>query len=280
MSKLSKLPTPDIAEHGAFFPSPFSLSQFTAPVSDLADFNYEKKYDGDKKILIIAADERYLLMDNGTFFSTGNHPVETLVPMYHLAQAGWDFEIATLSGNPVKFEFWAMPAKDERLKGFFESYATKFKEPKKPADIVKKGFDEYFALYILGGHGALIGLDESRDVKAALKWFHEQGKYIITICHGPAGLLAAALDEDKFLFEGYELVLLPDVIDRTSPDIGYMPGHLRWYMGSRLAKLGMKILNEGIDGAVHKDRNLLSGDSPLAANNLGKLAARTLLESL
>ena len=73
MSKLSKLPTPDIAEHGAFFPSPFSLSQFTAPVSDLADFNYKKKYDGDKKILIIAADERYLLMDNGTFFSTGNH---------------------------------------------------------------------------------------------------------------------------------------------------------------------------------------------------------------
>ena len=167
-------------------------------MSDLADFNYEKKYDGDKKILIIAADERYLLMDNGTFFSTGNHPVETLVPMYHLAQAGWDFEIATLSGNPVKFEFWAMPAKDERLKGFFESYATKFKEPKKLADIVKKGFDEYFALYIPGGHGALIGLDESRDVKAALKWFHEQGKYIITICHGPAGLLAAALDEDKF----------------------------------------------------------------------------------
>lgn len=43
-------------------------------MSDLADFNYEKKYDGDKKILIIAADERYLLMDNGTFFSTGNHP--------------------------------------------------------------------------------------------------------------------------------------------------------------------------------------------------------------
>lgn len=163
---------------------------------------------------------------------------------------------------------------------FFESYATKFKEPKKLADIVKNGFGEYFALYIPGGHGALIGLDESRDVKAALKWFHEQGKYIITICHGPAGLLAAALDEDKFLFEGYELVLLPDVIDRTSPGIGYMPGHLRWYMGSRLAKLGMKILNEGIDGAVHKDRNLLSGDSPLAANNLGKLAAKTLLESL
>ena len=48
MNELSKLPTPDIAEHGAFFQSPFSLSQFTAPVSDLADFNYEKKYDGDK----------------------------------------------------------------------------------------------------------------------------------------------------------------------------------------------------------------------------------------
>ncbi|WP_297987554.1 hypothetical protein [uncultured Campylobacter sp.] len=112
-------------------------------MSDLADFNYEKKYDGDKKILIIAADERYLLMDNGTFFSTGNHPIETLVPMYHLTQAGWDFEIATLSGNPMKFEFWAMPAKDERLKSFFESYAAKFKEPKKLSDVVAAGLDKY-----------------------------------------------------------------------------------------------------------------------------------------
>lgn len=52
---------------------------------------------------MLCTDERYLQMDNGSFFSTGNHPVETLLPMYHLDKAGFSFDIATLSGNPVKF---------------------------------------------------------------------------------------------------------------------------------------------------------------------------------
>lgn len=61
------------------------------------------------KITVIAADERYLPMDNGTLFSTGNHPVETLLPMYHLHRAGFGFDIATVSGMMTKFEYWAMP---------------------------------------------------------------------------------------------------------------------------------------------------------------------------
>ena len=107
-----KRPTPDPAEDNAFFPSPYSLSQFTAPKSNLSGADYPNPYKGGKKILMIGADERYLLTDNGTFFSTGNHPVETLLPMYHLDKAGFAFDVATVSGNPVKFEFWAMPSED------------------------------------------------------------------------------------------------------------------------------------------------------------------------
>ncbi len=32
--KLSKAPTPDQAEDNAFFPSPYSLSQYTSPKTD------------------------------------------------------------------------------------------------------------------------------------------------------------------------------------------------------------------------------------------------------
>ncbi len=47
--------------------------------------------------------------ENGMLFSTGNHTVETLVPMYHLHQAGFKFDVATISGNPMKLELWGMP---------------------------------------------------------------------------------------------------------------------------------------------------------------------------
>ena len=90
-----KQPTPDYAEDNAFFPSPYSLSQFTSPKSDLSGANYPTPYTGKRwKILVVAADERYLLMQNGTMFSTGNHPIETLLPMYHLDKAGFTFDVA------------------------------------------------------------------------------------------------------------------------------------------------------------------------------------------
>ncbi len=101
----SQHPQKDPAEEKAFFPAAYSLNQFTRPVSDLSDEEYAKPYRGAKKMLVIASNERYLPSDNGTLFSTGNHPVETLVPMYHLHQAGFDFDIATLSGQMAKFEY-------------------------------------------------------------------------------------------------------------------------------------------------------------------------------
>ncbi|HBC8692230.1 TPA: protein deglycase HchA, partial [Escherichia coli] len=44
-----------------------------------------------------------------------------------------------------------------------------------------------------------------------------------------------------------------------------------------LKKMGMNIINDDITGRVHKDRKLLTSDSPIAANALGKLAAQEML---
>ena len=93
-------------------------------------------------------------------------------------------------------------------------------------------------------------------------------------------LLAAGLGEDNgdFLFRGYEICVFPDSLDTgANVEIGYIPGPMPWLVGERLRALGVTILNSDITGKVHKDRRLLTGDSPLASNNLGKLAAETLL---
>ena len=46
------------------------------------------------------------------------------------------------------------------------------------------------------------------------------------------------------------------------------------------AAMGVEIVNTDISGQVLRDRDLLTGDSPLAANALGKLAAQTLLKEV
>ena len=161
-------PSPDLAEDNAFFPSPYSLSQYTASKTDFDGTDYPTPYIGHKKVLMVASDERYLLMKNGKFFSTGNHPVETLLPMYHLDRAGFDIDIATLSGNPVKLEMWAMPHEDAVVPATFQKYLAQFKKPLKLADVLKNSLGDdspYLAVLIPGGHGALIGLPDSEDLK-------------------------------------------------------------------------------------------------------------------
>lgn len=272
-----KNPTPDPAEKDAFFPSPYSLSQYTSPKSDLGGADYPNPYTGDKKILLIGADERYLLTDNGKFFSTGNHPVETLLPMYHLDKAGFEFDIATISGNPVKFEYWAMPSEDEPVMELFDTYHPQFKQPLKLADVIVGGLEDYAAIMIPGGHGALIGLPESWDVATVLTWAAANDRFVIALCHGPAAFLALG---ESNPFRGYQICVFPDALDAQTPDIGYMPGHLRWKLGERLTAMGFEILNTDISGMVHQDRKLLSGDSPLSGNNLGMLAAQVMLKEL
>ncbi|KAI8251742.1 Protein/nucleic acid deglycase HchA [Colletotrichum sp. SAR11_239] len=281
-------PVPDQAEDDAWFPSPFSLTQYTAPKTDFDGANYPNAYKGGKwKVLLIATQERYLKMAGGEFFSTGNHPVEMLLPMVHLDAAGFDIDIATISGDPVKFEMWAFPKEDEAVKGIYEKYKQKIRNPLNLEEVWGNGFSAdtpYIAVFIPGGHGVLNGVPDSATVGNILRWAHQNERYYITLCHGPASMLAADVGKpagSKFIYDGYEIVVFPDSLDSgANIDIGYIPGKMEWLVGDRLRKLGVKTLNEGITGQTHQDRFLLTGDSPLASNNLGKLAAGVLLKDV
>lgn len=284
---LSKDPTPDIAEQNAFFPSPYSLSQYTSPKTDFDGTRYPNPYTGGKwKVLVIATDERYILMKNGKMFSTGNHPVETLMPMYHLDAAGFEMDVVTLSGNPVKLEMWAMPGEDEAVRTIYQKYLPKFKQPGKLADLLPHitcPDSPYIGVFIPGGHGALAQIPQSHEVGQTLRWFTANDRYVITLCHGPACLLAAAegMKTEDYPYRGYDICVFPDTLDEgANIAIGYMPGRLPWLLGEKLKALGVRILNTGITGQVHQDRKLLTGDSPLASHRLGKLAANALLEAV
>ncbi len=277
----SKAPEPDKAEYNAYFPSNYALGKYTTSKSSLEDADYPRPYRGSRRILVIGVDERYLKMDNGTLFSTGNHPVETLVPMYHLHQAGFAFDIATPAGNPMKFEFWAMPQEDEVVTGFHQLLLEQFQKPLRLADVVA-GLgpnSDYAAVFIPGGHGPLIELPFSADVASVLRWALDADRHIVAICHGPAALLALAKDggASGFPFAGYTITAFPTAADRQIPDEGYLPGQLTWQFGEKLQALGVTIANSEPDQSTRKDRKLLTGASPLAANALGRLAAETLL---
>lgn len=274
---------PKLESDGSYSPSKMALKMGVPAITDFENIAY-KKYKGNrKKILVICTEEKNLKMKNGKYFSTGNHPVETLLPMLHLRNAGFEFEIATPTGKPAIFEMWAFPEKDEHVKAIYNEHKSSFAKPIKLSEFINKSFDKsegYAAVFVPGGHGAMIGIPEDKNVGKILNWAHENDLFTISLCHGPGAFLATTLDYQEFLYKGYNLAVFPDSVDNKTPMFGYLPGKMPYGLSEQLKSLGANLMNTKMDKTVCVDRKLITGSSPLASNELGKLAAKTLLKEL
>jgi molecular chaperone Hsp31 and glyoxalase 3 len=284
MSILRKLfrasPTP--TTDGAFSPSPLAIKLGTSSTTDYDGGAYPNPVVGDtKRVLMICTEERNMTMANGKKFSTGNHPVEMGLPMLHLINAGFEIDIVTPTGAPVAIEMWAMPADDADVQKLYRDYADAFANPGSLAGFVANDMTDdapYAAVYIPGGHGAMLGLPKNADVGKVLNWAYNRDLYTLALCHGPAALLAAKNDQG-FLYAGYKMTVFPDSVDKQTPMIGYLPGPMPWWVCQELTDLGALIINTKADNSCYVDRRLISGASPKAANDFGRLAATTLLEA-
>jgi len=126
----------------------------------------------------------------------------------------------------------------------------------------------------------MLGIPEDENVGKILNWAHQNDLFTISLCHGPGSFLATTLNDQEFLYKGYNMAVFPDSVDKQTPMIGYLPGHMPFGLSERLKGLGANLMNTKSDKTVCLDRKLITGASPLASNELGKLAAATLLKEL
>lgn len=266
---------------GSFSPSWLALKLATSETTDYQPVSYDAYTGPQAKILVLFTEQKNMAMKNGLEFSTGNHPVEALVPMLHLKNAGFTFEVVTCSGKPVVFEQWAMPTQDTAVMGLYEELQDQFEAPRPLGDVLSElDAERCAAVFVPGGHGAMLGLPEDPNVGTLLRWAHDEGLHTITLCHGPGSLLATMLDGRDFLYADYEMAVFPDSVDKQTPMIGYLPGHMPWELSTRLEALGVRLANTKGDDTCILDRRLITGASPQASDKLGRLAATTLLKHL
>jgi len=259
-----------------FLPSAFARWVAIDNQTDYHPYDYEEPYTGPMKILALCTEEKYMTMSNEKAFSTGNHPVETMLPIMHMEQAGFQVDICTPTGRPTSMEMWAMPERDKHVHDCFKTHYTQFENPMSLVDICASLSQDtpYAAVFVPGGHGSMLGLPTNSDVGKLIDWVKDNDRWMITICHGSAALLASASKP----YQDYNICSFPDSVDRMAPKIGYIPGPMPWFLGEKLVEQGLTLANKRASGMVKKDRKLLSGDSPKAANALGKLAVDCLME--
>ena len=96
----------------------------------------------------------------------------------------------------VRMNGKVLPMKEQELRGFdvyLRDYLSSLAIEMVGASTTFAclGLDsDYIAVFIPGGHGALIGLPYSAEVKAVLEWASAKDKFVISLCHGPAAFLA------------------------------------------------------------------------------------------
>jgi len=268
-----------------YIPSPMGRMLGVAKVSGYKATDLEgKKYTGEKKVLVLCTDERYFKMANGKDFSTGNNVQETMVPLMHLVKGGFDFDVVTPTGKPAILEEWSVPQKDEAVIKFRKENQPKFDNTLSLKTLVEKNElnenSDYIALFLPGGHGSMVGLPDDKNVGTLLRWIKESDRYLIAVCHGPAAMIAKENKSEPNPYKGYTMVAFPDKFDKQSPSLGYLPGQLPWFQCEALAKEGITVINEKITGATHVDRKLISGDSPKACDELGKITVKALHNEL
>ncbi|MFT6778653.1 MAG: molecular chaperone Hsp31 and glyoxalase 3 [Paraglaciecola sp.] len=274
---------PKLESDGSYSPSKLALKLATSDTTDFENISYTKYQGKQSKILVIFTEQKNMKMQNEKLFSTGNHPVEALLPMLHLKNAGFDFEIVTPTGKPAILEMWAFPEKDDQVKAIYNEYKSRLDNPVSLQSLIDSSAldpEQYASVFIPGGHGSMLGLPEDENVGKILHWAHENELFTITLCHGPGALLATMLNGQKFLYEDYNMAVFPDAVDKQTPMIGYLPGKMPSGLSENLRSLGGKLMNTKSDNTVCLDRKLITGASPLAANALGKLAAETLLSTV
>jgi molecular chaperone Hsp31 and glyoxalase 3 len=277
---------PTKEKNGAgYIPSPIGRKLGVDKVSGYKETDFGgKKYTGNKKVMVLCTEERYFEMANGKLFSTGNNVQETMVPLMHLVNGGFDFDVVTPNGKPAILEEWSVPMKDEAVLKFRKEHQAQFSKPLSLKQLIDNNAlnqdSDYIALFLPGGHGSMVGLPDDENVGKLIRWIETSDRYLIAVCHGPAAMIARDNEGAPNPYKGYKMVAFPDKFDKQSPSLGYLPGQLPWFQCEALEKEGIEIINDKITGATHMDRKLISGDSPKACDDLGKMTVEALFNEV
>lgn len=267
------------SEAPSFIPSKFALRMSKPAMKKFRELSIDAPYSGDKKILVLGTSQYLLPCMNGTHFNTGHHSTETFVPMYHLDKIGFKFDIATPDGAPLAIEEWTFPLAvgyEDKITGVRVKLKEQLESPQKYEDIAED-LESYAAVFLPGGHGPIIDMHTYESLGKLLRSANAQGLTTISICHGPSAFRAAAVG-GTFPYQGYKMVVFPDSMDKTSPKIGYLPGYLSedYWCEAKLRALGCLVQNKNMDDSVVVDRELVTGASQLAAQNLTEAAVEIL----
>jgi putative intracellular protease/amidase len=250
------------------------------------------------KVLVLVSSGRGLpLKDGKVYKGAGYYLNELTVPVRALMQEGYEITFANPKGNTPQ------PDVNSEVADFFGGDAARLqdymlfrdglaglRDPKRIADVVASGLDQYDAVFVPGGHGPMIDLLDDPDAGTVLRHFHKTSKPTAVLCHGPISLLAALPNSTEvvdalkagdaagarakakgWIYSGYKLTIFSTAEEQQREPIE-IGGKVFFYPDFALRTAGGDVsVVEPWKSYVLQDREVISGQNPFSDEALVKL---------
>lgn len=177
-------------------------------------------------------------------------------------KAGFELDIASPTGDYVPID------PESLLPGVIvmgqasryykdRAFMNRLRSTLRVADVDEGRYD---AIYLTGGHGTCFDFPVSRDLAALIARFHEAGKVVSAVCHGPAGLLNVNLSDGTNLIAGKNLTgfsWTEEMLAMRSQVIPFVLEHELKKRGAHFSKAKLPMFKY-----VVEDGTLITGQTP------------------
>jgi putative intracellular protease/amidase len=242
-------------------------------------------------ILVVGSSVDSITLKHGEKEHAGYYLNEMVIPTQAILAAGYDMVLATPNGRkPVMDPQSAVSSyfggSDDDLRQaleFVDSYPA-MQSPQSLRSVINQGLDRYVAVYVPGGHPPMTDLMQDSDLGEILRYFHDQGKLTVLLCHGPVAITAALhkakefraalargdVEEarkmaDGWQYSGYRMTVFSNDEERWVQET-YMAGReVPFFVNDalRIAGGNVEISDQGIfKSHVVQDRELITGQNP------------------
>ena len=96
---------------------------------------------------------------------------------------------------------------------------------------------DYDVIFLPGGHGTMFDFPENQKLQSLLREFTDADKYVVSVCHGPAGLVGPTLSNGEPLVKGKRVSAFTDAEERDTTFDSLMP----FLLESKLRELGATV---------------------------------------
>ncbi|MCD0449085.1 type 1 glutamine amidotransferase domain-containing protein [Actinocorallia sp. API 0066] len=225
------------------------------------------------KVLFVVTGATYWTLNDGTRHPTGYWAEELLTPYRALTGAGHEVEFATPGGvTPVVDQGSLAP--DANGGEDVAPELAGIAGLESPLKLDEVDLADYDAVFYPGGHGPMedlaVDATSGRLLVAALN----SGKPLAVVCHAPAALLAATLEDGTSAFRGRRITAFSNEEERQAG----LADRAVWLLEDRLREIGADVSvaapwtpNVVVDGTLVTGQNPMS--SALIADELLKRLA-------